>query len=78
MKAFWKNHPALRMVLMLALFVLSIALVTAGWKMTGQLAGLGIMLAGVARCWLCWRSITPPIGIEEKRGKGEFPWKKIK
>ena len=30
------------------LFVLSIALVTAGWKMTGQLAGLGIMLLGVA------------------------------
>ena len=48
MKAFWKNHPALRMVLMLVLFVLSIALVTAGWKMTGQLAGLGIMLLGVA------------------------------
>lgn len=36
------------MVLMLVLFVLSIALVTAGWKMTGQLAGLGIMLLGVA------------------------------
>ena len=33
---------------MLVLFVLSIALVTAGWKMTGQLAGLGIMLLGVA------------------------------
>ena len=32
----------------LVLFVLSIALVTAGWKMTGQLAGLGIMLLGVA------------------------------
>ena len=48
MKAFWKNHPALRMVLMLVLFVLSIALVTAGWNMTGQLAGLGIMLLGVA------------------------------
>ena len=36
------------MVLMLMLFVLSIALVTAGWKMTGQLTGLGIMLLGVA------------------------------
>ena len=41
-------NAALRMVLMLVLFVLSIALVTAGWKMTGQLAGLGIMLLGVA------------------------------
>ena len=48
MKAFWKNHPALRIVLMIALFVLSIALVIAGWKMTRQLAGLGIMLVGVA------------------------------
>ena len=48
MKAFWKNYPALRIVLMIVLFVLSIALVIAGWKMTGQLAGLGIMLVGVA------------------------------
>ena len=48
MKAFWKNHSALRIVLMIVLFVLSIALVIAGWKMTGQLAGLGIMLVGVA------------------------------
>ena len=69
MKAFWKNHPALRMVLMLVLFVLSIALVTAGWKMTGQLAGLGIMLLGVARCWLCWRSITPLSGLRRREVK---------
>ena len=48
MKAFWKNHPTLRMVLMLVLFVLAVALVVSGWKMTGQLAGLGIMLVGVA------------------------------
>ena len=48
MKAFWKNNPALRIVLMIVLFVLSIALVVAGWKMPGQLAGLGIMLVGVA------------------------------
>lgn len=48
MKTFWKTHPALRIVLMIMLFVLSIALVVAGWKMTGQLAGLGIMLVGVA------------------------------
>ena len=48
MKTFWKKHPALRIVLMIVLFVLSIALVVAGWKMTGQLAGLGIMLVGVA------------------------------
>ena len=48
MKTFWKTHPALRIVLMIVLFVLSIALVVAGWKMTGQLTGIGIMLVGVA------------------------------
>ena len=48
MKTFWKTHLALRILLMIVLFVLSIALVVAGWKMTGQLAGLGIMLVGVA------------------------------
>ena len=48
MKTFWKTHPALRIMLMIVLFVLSIALVVSGWKMTGQLAGLGIMLVGVA------------------------------
>ena len=48
MKAYWKNHPALRMILMLVLFVLALVLVVSGWKMTGQLAGLGIMLVGVA------------------------------
>ena len=48
MKTFWKTHPALRIMLMIVLFVLSLALVVAGWKMTGQLAGLGIMLVGVA------------------------------
>ena len=48
MQTFWKTHPALRIMLMIVLFVLSIALVVAGWKMTGQLAGLGIMLVGVA------------------------------
>ena len=48
MKTFWNNHPTLRMVLMLVLFVLAVVLVVSGWKMTGQLAGLGIMLVGVA------------------------------
>ena len=48
MKAFWKDHPTLRIVLMLVLFVLAVVLVVSGWKMTGKLAGLGIMLVGVA------------------------------
>ena len=48
MKTYWKTHPALRIVRMIVLAARSIALGVAGWKMTGQLAGLGIMLVGVA------------------------------
>lgn len=44
---FWKKHPVLRIVLMAVLFAAAMALVVAGWKMTGELAGLGIMVAGV-------------------------------
>ena len=76
MKAFWKNNPALRIVLMIVLFVLSIALVVAGWKMTGQLAGLGIMLVGVA---LLLAVLAPPT-IDplrfKERQKESFPWMK--
>ena len=44
---FWKEHTALRMVLMLITFVLGMFLLVFGWKMTGQMKGLGLMLAGV-------------------------------
>lgn len=44
---FWKEHVGLRVSLIAAFFVLGMALIVAGWKMTGQLVGLGIMLAGV-------------------------------
>jgi len=48
MQKFWKEHEALRLTLIALFFILGLALVIFGWKMTGQLAGLGIMLAGVA------------------------------
>lgn len=44
---FWKEHPALRVALIAILFVLAMVLIVAGWRMTGQLAGLGIMILGV-------------------------------
>ena len=65
------------MILMLVLFVLALVLVVSGWKMTGQLAGLGIMLVGVALLLAVLALYNAPIRTEEKRGKGEFPWKKI-
>lgn len=46
--AFWKEHPALRIVLIAVLFVLALVMIISGWTMTGQLAGLGIMVLGVA------------------------------
>ena len=44
---FWKNHTTLRGVLILLFFVIGMVLTVAGWKMTGKLEGLGIMLVGV-------------------------------
>ena len=44
---FWKNHTTLRLVLIMLFFVLGMILTIVGWKMTGQLLGLGIMLVGM-------------------------------
>ena len=44
---FWKNHVALRFVLIAIFFVIGLALTFAGWKMTGKLEGLGLMLVGI-------------------------------
>ena len=43
----WKNHEKLRAVLIVLFFVLGIVLTVVGWKMTGKLAGLGIMCVGM-------------------------------
>lgn len=45
---FWKEHVKLRVALIAIFFVLGMALVIGGWKMVGQLKGLGIMIVGVA------------------------------
>ena len=44
---FWKEHTTLRGILILLFFVVGMILTIAGWKMTGQLAGLGLMLVGI-------------------------------
>ena len=44
---FWKEHTALRGFLIALFFVIGMALTIIGWKMTGELLGLGIMLVGV-------------------------------
>ncbi len=53
---FWKEHTIVRMVLIAVLFVVGLAAVYSGWRMTGKLGGLGIMVAGtgflVAALWI--------------------------
>ena len=44
---FWKNHTTLRGVLIVLFFVIGMVLTIAGWKMTGKLEGLGLMLLGI-------------------------------
>lgn len=44
---FWKEHTTLRGILILLFFVLGMILTVAGWKMTGKLEGLGLILVGI-------------------------------
>ena len=44
---FWKTHAKLRTVLIAVFFVIGMVLTVAGWKMTGKLEGLGLMLVGM-------------------------------
>ena len=44
---FWKNHVALRFVLIAVFFVIGLALTLVGWSMTGKLEGLCLMLVGI-------------------------------
>ena len=43
----WKKHDKLRLVLMALFFVLGLVLTFVGWKMTGKLEGLGLMILGI-------------------------------
>ena len=43
---FWKEHMGLRLTLITAFFAAGLILVVVGWKMTGQLGGLGLMILG--------------------------------
>ena len=45
--SFWKKHLTLRAVLMILFFVAGLVLVLIGWKMTGKLEGLALMLVGI-------------------------------
>ena len=44
---YWKEHTTLRGSRSLLFFVAGMILTVAGWKMTGKLEGLGLMLVGI-------------------------------
>ena len=44
---FWKTHATLRGILIALFFVPGMILTIVGWKMTGKLEGLGLMLVGI-------------------------------
>lgn len=44
---FWKEHASLRIVLITLFFVVGLALIISGWKMTGKMTGLVMMLIGL-------------------------------
>ena len=45
---YWKEHTSLRLTLMLLLSVAGVILTFVGWSMTGKMAGLGLMVLGLA------------------------------
>ncbi len=47
MKKFLKDHNKLRLLIMAVLFLSGLILTYVGWKMTGQMAGLGLMILGI-------------------------------
>ena len=64
---FWKEHTALRVALMLITFVLGMFLLVFGWKMTGQMKGLGLMLAGVVLVLITLALYNKPFEDPKKR-----------
>ena len=44
---YWKEHKTLRVVLIALFFGAGLALLLYGWRMTGKLSGLGLMLKGI-------------------------------
>ncbi len=63
---YWKEHMALRAVLMAAFFVIGMILLIVGWKMTGQMSGLLLMLVGLVLILTALLLYNKPFEDEKK------------
>ena len=63
---FWKEHMGLRLSLITAFFVVGLILVIVGWKMTGQLSGLGLMILGVVLLLAALMIYNKPFGDDPR------------
>ena len=66
---YWKEHMGLRAVLILVFFVVGLALLIGGWMMTGKLAGLGIMIVGLALLLSALSLYNKPFEDPKKKNK---------
>ena len=64
---FWKEHVALRVSLILILTVVGLGMVIGGWKMTGQMTGLIIMLVGLVLLIAALAIYNKPFQDERRR-----------
>lgn len=44
---FWREHGKLRIIIMIVFFAVGLAMVIGGWKLTGKITGLGVMILGL-------------------------------
>ncbi len=66
---FWKEHTSLRVTLIAAFFVVGLIMVIAGWRMTGNIVGLGIMLVGLVLLLAALMVYNKAYQEEKKPGK---------
>ena len=64
---FWKEHAGMRLLLIAVFFVIGTAMVIGGWKMTGQLAGLGWMLLGLVFLLAALAIYNSPFGNAKRK-----------
>lgn len=66
---FWKEHMGLRLTLITAFFVVGLILVIAGWKMTGQMGGLGLMILGTVLLLAALLIYNKPFEDDPRNGR---------